>query len=67
MDKVTAEVYHLDPERYDLVSGHQDGAPTCAYGNLQEWVGYDKMEKKFIRFTKSVFKRLVLEKENSDN
>lgn len=64
MDKVTAELYQQDPERYTLVSGHQDGAPTCSYGNLQTWVGYDKTEQKFIRFTKSVFKQLVQQEEN---
>lgn len=63
MDKVTAEMYQQNPERYILVSGHQEGAPTCSYGNVQQWVGYDKIEQTFIRFTKSVFKRLVQQKE----
>ncbi|MBX9733766.1 MAG: hypothetical protein K2X37_06870 [Chitinophagaceae bacterium] len=64
MDKVTAAMYQENPGRYILVSGHQDGAPTCSFGNVQQWVGYDNQEKKFIRFTKSVFKQLVQQKEN---
>jgi len=64
MEKISAEAYQQDPDRYILVSGHQEGAPTCSYGNTQQWVGYDKTEQKYIRFTKSVFKRLVAQKEN---
>ena len=64
MEKVTAEMYQQDPDRYTLVSGHEEGAPTCPYGNMQKWVGYDRAEEKFIRFTKSVFKQLVQKKEN---
>ena len=64
MEKVTAEMYDQDPDRYTLVSGHEEGAPTCPYGNMQQWVGYDRVEEKFIRFTKSVFKQLIQKKEN---
>ena len=64
MDKVTAEIYQQNPDRYKLVSGHEEGAPTCPYGNVQQWVGVDKKEQKFIRFTKSVFKQLVQQKED---
>ena len=64
MEKVTADMYQQNPDRYTLVSGHEEGAPTCPYGNMQQWVGYDRVEEKFIRFTKSVFKQLIQEKEN---
>ena len=64
MDKVTAALYQQHPEGYTLVPGHQEGAPPCPYGNVQKWVGYDTTEQKFIRFTKSVFKQLVQQKEN---
>jgi hypothetical protein len=64
MDKVTAEMHQQEPDRYTLVSGHQEGAPACPYGNVQEWVGYDNMEHKFIRTTKSVFKKLIQQQEN---
>lgn len=64
MDKVTAEIYQQSPGRYILVPGHEEGAPTCSFGNMQQWVGFDQTEQKFIRFTKSVFKKLVQQKEN---
>lgn len=64
MNKVTAEIYQLHPDRYILVSGHEEGAPTCPYENVQQWVGYDTLTKEYIRFTKSVYKKLVEEMEN---
>ena len=64
MDKVTAEIYRQNPDRFTLVPGNKEGAPTCSFGNVQQWVGYDNTEKKFIRFTKSVFKQLVQQKES---
>jgi hypothetical protein len=64
MEKITAELYNQHPERYLLVPGHLEGAPTCPYGNVQEWVGFDNVDRKYIRFTKSVFKKLVEEKKN---
>lgn len=64
MDKVTAEMYRQNPERYTLVDGSTHGAPTCKYGNTVEWVGYDKAQNTFVRFTKSVYKRLINEIES---
>ena len=64
MNKVTAEIYPLHPDRYILVSGQEEGAPTCPYENVQQWVGYDTLTKEYIRFTKSVYKKLVEEMEN---
>ena len=59
MEKVTAEMYQQDPERYTLMEGSTEGAPTCTFGNKQKWVGYDKDQGTFIRFTKSVYKKLI--------
>ncbi|MBD1424007.1 hypothetical protein [Sphingobacterium arenae] len=64
MNKITAEIYQLHPDRYILVSGNEEGAPRCPYGNIQHWVGYDSLSKKYTRFTKSVYKKLVEEIEN---
>ena len=64
MDKITAEIYQQDPDRYTVMPGHEEGAPTCSFGNMQQWVGYDKTAQKYIRFTKSVFKQLVKQKED---
>lgn len=60
MNKVTAEIYQLYPDRYILFSGHEEGTPTCPYGNILQWVSYDTPNQRiYFRFTKSVFKKLV--------
>jgi len=64
MNKVTAAMYQENKERYILVAGTEDGAPRCSYGNIQKWVGYDVERKEYVRFTKSVFLKLVHEKES---
>lgn len=56
--KVTRDEYILMPERYELRSGHEKGAPLCPYGNHFEWVGYDMEVKEYVRFTKAVFIKL---------
>lgn len=61
MRKVLMEDFLLDPDRYVLKSGMADGAPLCPYGNHFEWVGYDTKTEEYIRFSKSVFKKLVNE------
>lgn len=57
---ITSEVYNLDPDRYELRKGNSEGAPLCPYGNHFKWIGFDKKSKRYIRVTKSVFKRLIL-------
>ncbi len=56
---ITAKIYNQSPDRYELRSGSVSDAPSCPYGNRYEWIGYDKVEKEYVRFSKSVFKRLV--------
>lgn len=63
-NKISTEIYQLNPDRYILVSGYEEGAPRCPYGNIQQWVGYDTLSKEYIRFTKSVYKTLVEKMEN---
>lgn len=65
MNKITAAIYDLDPDRYILISGHEEGAPRCSFGNIQEWVGYDTKSEEYIRFTKSVFKRLIADQQKT--
>ena len=56
---VTSEKYHLNPKRFELRKGDSDGAPLCPFGNNYEWIGFDLESKEYVRFTKSVFKKLV--------
>ena len=56
------EMYISQPECYELREGSAEGAPLCPYGNRFEWVGYDLERQEYVRFTKTVFKKLVQEK-----
>ena len=55
-------MYISQPERYELREGSAEGAPLYPYGNRFEWVGYDLERQEYVRFTKTVFKKLVQEK-----
>ncbi|MTB49411.1 hypothetical protein [Lewinella sp. W8] len=59
MRKVDMATYLDRPERYSLLPGDAPGAPSCPYGNQYRWVGYDRKREEFVRFTKSVFKRVM--------
>nr|WP_297308267.1 hypothetical protein [uncultured Flavobacterium sp.] len=62
MEKINAVIFQNQPNRYILISGNSKDAPSCPYGNKYQWIGFDLQEKKYIRFTKSVFKKLVQNK-----
>jgi len=66
MEIINANLYSLKPERYTLVSGSITNAPKCPFGNIKKWVGFDLQEKKYVRFTKSVYKKLLKEIENNN-
>lgn len=59
LPRINKQLFDLDPERFQLLSGETEGAPLCPYGNKYEWIGFDKQEQIFVRFTKSVFKKLL--------
>jgi hypothetical protein len=59
MRKVNMETYLQDPQRYELRRGDTEGAPLCPYGNHFQWIGFDRQEREYVRFTKSVFKLLI--------
>lgn len=64
MEKINNALYLANSNRYILVSGDLKEAPKCPFGNNYKWIGFDLEEKKYIRFTKSVFKKLVQETED---
>lgn len=59
LQKIDMATYSAAPHRYELRSGTEADAPLCPYGNHYEWIGYDKVSQEYVRFTKSVFKKLV--------
>ncbi|MFK7935361.1 MAG: hypothetical protein AB8G22_17740 [Saprospiraceae bacterium] len=64
--KVNKEMYLQQPERYELRRGTALDAPLCPYGNHFEWIGYDKEQEEYVRFTKSVFKVLIQLQESTE-
>ncbi|WP_177761346.1 hypothetical protein [Flavobacterium sp. I3-2] len=64
MEKINNALYLANSNRYILVSGDLEDTPKCPFGNNYKWIGFDLEEKKYIRFTKSVFKKLVQETED---
>lgn len=65
MKRIDRETFSLHPERYELRSGNADDAPRCPYGNSYEWIGFDREERSYVRFSKRLFKTLVQEYRNS--
>jgi len=61
MRRVNSEAFKLEPTRYELRAGSEPNAPNCPFGNRYEWIGFDLKTGEYVRFTKSVFKRLVAE------
>lgn len=59
---IDAETYRQEPDRYELREGTADGAPLCPYGNQYQWIGFDRKTKSYLRFTKSVFKAILQER-----
>jgi len=59
MRRVNSETFNLEPTRYELRSGSEPDAPNCPFGNRYQWIGFDLKTGEYVRFTKSVFKRLV--------
>ncbi|MGB0862751.1 MAG: hypothetical protein ACPG19_11200 [Saprospiraceae bacterium] len=60
MRKVNMEAYLANPSKYELRKGSATDAPSCPYGNEYQWIGYDLEAQEYVRFTKSVFKKLVV-------
>ena len=53
------EIFNIEPSRFILKKGTEEGAPLCPYGNHYQWIGFDLKENKYVRFTKSVLKVLI--------
>ena len=65
MRKVNMQMYLAAPDRYELRSGALPDAPFCPYGNRYQWLGYDLQANEYVRFTKSVFKKLIQQEPTS--
>lgn len=63
---ISAEVYNLTPDRYELRQGTLPDAPPCPFGHRFKWIGFDKGEMKYVRVTKSVFKKMIALKDETE-
>lgn len=63
MRRIDSETYNANPSRFELRKGSEQNTPNCPFGNRFEWIGFDLETKEYVRFTKSVFKRLVVNEE----
>lgn len=59
MRRIDKETFSQSPQRYELRKGNAAEAPLCPYGNLYAWIGYDKEQQEYVRFSKRLFKSLV--------
>lgn len=59
LKRIDSQTYNQNPDQYRLVSGKTKGAPKCPYGNTYRWIGYDNVNHSFVRFSKSIFKKLI--------
>ena len=50
-----------NPNRFELRSGLESGAPNCPFGNNYKWIGFDTAKNEYVRLSKSVFKKLIHE------
>jgi hypothetical protein len=60
---ITSAIFNAEPNRYELRKGNSEEAPLCPFGNHFKWIGYDTKTKQYIRFTKSIYKRLIQQKD----
>jgi hypothetical protein len=63
---VDAEAYRNDEDRY-VLRVNDPAAPLCPYGNKRVYIGFDKYKNNYIRFTKSILKKLLLNQNDKNN
>jgi hypothetical protein len=67
LKRIDHKTYTSNPEWFELRSGSEKEAPNCPYGNRYQWIGYDLNQKEYVRFTTTVFKILMKQKEYGIN
>ncbi len=64
LPRVSADLYNESPQRYEIRPGNTPGAPKCPFGHYFKWLSYDLLEEKYVRLSKSIFKKLIAEYSN---
>lgn len=60
---VDVEFYQMDESRYDLRVNDPE-APLCPYGNKRVYIGFDRYKNNYIRFTKTILRKLLLKQDD---
>ncbi|MBK7807294.1 MAG: hypothetical protein IPJ51_13455 [Saprospiraceae bacterium] len=60
---VDAEAYRNDEDRYVLRVNDPE-APLCPYGNKRVYIGFDRYKNNYIRFTKTILRKLLLKQDD---
>lgn len=63
---IDSATFNAASNRYKMISGGSPDAPFCPFGNKYNWIGFDTVFNEYVRFTKSVFKKLIT-KMNENN
>lgn len=50
--------FDQNPNNFEL-RVNDANAPLCRFGNRRKFIGFDKQRNEYIRFTKSVLKRIL--------
>lgn len=68
MKKVNLKIYFDSPESFVLrkVSEHQD-IPKGLVTKSSKWVGFDLVEEKYAKFSKTLFTKLIADKKVLNN
>ena len=60
---VDAESYRMDESRYELRVNDLE-APLCPYGNKRVYIGFDRNKNNYIRFTKTLLRKILLKQDD---
>lgn len=62
---IDSRQFDQNPNNFEL-RVNDINAPLCPFGNQRKFIGFDKQRNEYIRFTKSVLKKLIslLEEKN---
>ncbi len=57
--------FDQNPNNFELRINDKN-APLCPFGNQRKFIGFEKEKNEYVRFTKSVLKKVLAEREKQD-
>ena len=62
---INRQQFDQNPDNFELRI-NDENAPLCPFGNQRKFIGFDKEKNEYVRFTKSVLKKVLAEREKQD-